>query len=581
MDSEGSNETGNEAISEPIETSVISRHIEMIIVQPGEINAADNDLSINRNDQQVYVERLVNVENELVEVGPVESGNDADLTPNRKKRKRSQSRKSDSPKKAPPPRLNDDDDDGSTCSICLDSWESKGEHRLVSLKCGHLFGDSCIRRWIHECAPQAKCCPTCKNKAAPRDLRPLYAKRIVVADKSEEYRLQDLLEAEKSKNVELQSTLSAIKLELAVRNEEYSKLQIEFNKIKKFGIFNDAPQTSTHRDIMYKMAMLKNIDLNREGGCRAMTYGRRIKTLMVSQKSSVTLFQGYGVRFVRAHDFQPTLYFRISANPIRDLSLDTDEEFLAAASQDTNAYIYSVTNHNSITTITPSENQKIWATSFDKVRPRYLHIGSQQGITYIYDVRNCLAPVEELKTPGDLSPVIGIEPIPVSNEFRFGGFIVCKLTSLWFYEYTASERIEQTKLVVEGPFVSINFNEQNGLLLIATRLGRYPQARLIVARLTKIDQTTVLRVECTILGSRIQPKLVRSTQINIGNDSLVANYLQDMKTVSIWSSKNGTKMQGFNIDEDVLDMCPVYLDNSSYLATLSEHKCRIFQMNSV
>lgn len=60
---------------------------------------------------------------------------------------RSLSRKSDSPKKAPPP-LNNDDDDGSTCSICLDTWESKGEHRLVSLKCGHLFGDSCIKRYI-------------------------------------------------------------------------------------------------------------------------------------------------------------------------------------------------------------------------------------------------------------------------------------------------------------------------------------------------------------------------------------------------------------------------------------------------
>lgn len=55
------------------------------------------------------------------------------------------SRKSESPKKPPPP-LNNDDDDGSTCSICLDSWETEGDHRLVALKCGHLFGECCIRR---------------------------------------------------------------------------------------------------------------------------------------------------------------------------------------------------------------------------------------------------------------------------------------------------------------------------------------------------------------------------------------------------------------------------------------------------
>lgn len=55
--------------------------------------------------------------------------------------------KQDSPKK-PLPSLNDDDDDGSICSICLDTWESKGIHRLVALKCGHLFGENCIKRWV-------------------------------------------------------------------------------------------------------------------------------------------------------------------------------------------------------------------------------------------------------------------------------------------------------------------------------------------------------------------------------------------------------------------------------------------------
>lgn len=44
------------------------------------------------------------------------------------------------------PKIYEDDDDGSMCPICLDNWDTDGAHRLVSLKCGHLFGDSCIRR---------------------------------------------------------------------------------------------------------------------------------------------------------------------------------------------------------------------------------------------------------------------------------------------------------------------------------------------------------------------------------------------------------------------------------------------------
>lgn len=437
-------------------------------------------------------------------------------------------------------------------------------------------------RWIQECNAQSKCCPTCKSKAATRDLRPLYAKRVVVVDKSEEYRLQELLEMEKTRNVELQSTLSAIKLEMAVFKEEYSKLEVEYSKLKRHGVYQDVPQSSSSiRDIMYKMSMHKNIDINRDGGCKAMIYGRRIQTLILSQKSSVSLFPGYGVRFVSAYNFQPTVFFQMSPKQIRDLSLDSDEELLAAAANDVNAYIYSVTNNLQVTRITPSESC-VWATAFDKIRPRYVHLGTQQGSTYIYDVRNSMTAVQQLTTPSDLTPVIGITSIPSSNEFRFGGFIVCKLTSLWFYEYSGSEQIEQTKLTIEGPFASINFDEKSNVLLIATRISsKYPQARLIIANLIKLDGTTVLRTMCTILGNQTQKVMTRSTQINIGNDSLVASYLQDSKTLCTWNGKNGVRMQGYNIDDCILDMCPMYLNNGTFLATLSETKCRLFQLNSV
>ncbi|CAN0572944.1 unnamed protein product, partial [Ectocarpus sp. 12 AP-2014] len=38
--------------------------------------------------------------------------------------------------------------DGERCSICLDPWTSKGKHRICALLCGHLFGQSCIERWL-------------------------------------------------------------------------------------------------------------------------------------------------------------------------------------------------------------------------------------------------------------------------------------------------------------------------------------------------------------------------------------------------------------------------------------------------
>ena len=36
----------------------------------------------------------------------------------------------------------------SDCPICLQPWSSNGAHRIAVLKCGHLFGQECIERWI-------------------------------------------------------------------------------------------------------------------------------------------------------------------------------------------------------------------------------------------------------------------------------------------------------------------------------------------------------------------------------------------------------------------------------------------------
>lgn len=442
-------------------------------------------------------------------------------------------------------------------------------------------------RWIAECAAHTKCCPTCKTKAALRDIRIVYAKRVLVADKIEEERLNKIIEEERikieekdTKIVELRSSLCTMKLEMAILREQYSDLESKLALIQASGLLQS--QTSSRRESIYKMSLDKNIELNRQGGCRAMIYGKRIQTLIVSQKSSAALFPGYGVRFISGFNLQPTVFFHVASKSIRDLSLDYDEQLLAAATQDKSAFIYSVTNHTPVASVTPSESP-IWAISFDKVRQRCLHVGSAQGNTYVYDVRNCMSYLEQWSTPGDMSPVISITTIASAMDFPFGGFIVCKLQSLWFYEYTNSQRTEQTKLTVEGPFVSINYDEQTKILLIATRpTPKHPQSRYILGYLMKLDQTTVFRVNCTVLGSNSAPIMSRSTQIHMPNDNLVAAYLQDTKMLTIWNSKTASKTHSFNIDDCILDMCSMNTNNqSSLLATLSESKCRIFQINLV
>lgn len=59
-------------------------------------------------------------------------------------------------------------DENNGCPICFDDYAQTGEHRLVTLKCGHLFGKSCIERWIK--TEKIEQCPTCKKKAKAADI---------------------------------------------------------------------------------------------------------------------------------------------------------------------------------------------------------------------------------------------------------------------------------------------------------------------------------------------------------------------------------------------------------------------------
>lgn len=55
----------------------------------------------------------------------------------------------------PPPHC--EEGDGDSCSICFEAWTTAGEHRLSALRCGHIFGFTCIQRWLKAQGSAAKC----------------------------------------------------------------------------------------------------------------------------------------------------------------------------------------------------------------------------------------------------------------------------------------------------------------------------------------------------------------------------------------------------------------------------------------
>lgn len=457
-------------------------------------------------------------------------------------------------------------------------------------------------------AANTRCCPSCKAKANLRDIRSIYAKRVCVVDKSDEYRLQQLLDDETAKVGTLNQEVALLKLELDLQRKFNAKLETQLEQTKMNAINlnaslmsasqqqppTDSAQIGHDREQQrtFKLSRECTINICAEPGCRVLIHGQKSNHLIVSQKSVQQLFPGFGVRFVDLPSFRPTSFLHMAAKQIRDLTFDTDEQVLAAASMDRTCKVFNVNNRGCFATFTPCD-KPIWSVAFDRSRPRTIYFGTQHGSTYAYDVRQPAAFVEEYRTVGDMSPVISICSVaPHQPEFPFGGFVVCKLQSVWFYEYTGGQTVTATKLPLSGPFVSMSYVDETRTVLVATRpTTTNPVSHLVYAELRKVEQTTTVQVITTMNGSRVQAVMSRCTQLSVDGQTLVAAYMQDTKKLQTWQVRAAqqvhVRQHGVPIDECVLDTCPIYGMGGAggqheqqpvFLSALTETKCRIYKV---
>ncbi|XP_036337320.1 E3 ubiquitin-protein ligase RFWD3 [Rhagoletis pomonella] len=490
----------------------------------------------------------------------------------------------------------DEEDEGMTCPICLDNWEMSGEHRLVSLRCGHLFGDSCIRRWLTESARQSgiKACPQCKAKATNRDIRCLYAKRLRAIDRSEEHRLRDELEAERRRSQSLQTEVAALKMTNKVVAMQLESMSADNERMKQLlraggggsGSFSYEADLANGKQLlrlqMHRLHLETTITITREPGCRVIIHAARQSSILASQKSAQGLFPGYGVRFIDMATFRATTFLHASTKLLRDMCLNADQQLLAVASMETRSKLFDLRTRQVVSIFEPGE-KTLWACAMDrKDRENVLYLGSSNGSTYTYDIRFSDNILEEYKTEGDFSTVINVASVFPGSHFPNGGFLVCKLQSLWFYEYTdGSTTTIATRLNVEGPFSSMHYDAAQETLLVSARCSvRHPQSRYIVGRLEKVDDTPLINVKVTFHGSKATPIMTRCAQVAVEANTLVAGYIQDVKQLALFDVRREQRVQTMPAQEVIYDICAVYVNNATYLAGLSETKCRMYKLTS-
>ncbi|XP_078041007.1 ring finger and WD repeat domain 3 isoform X2 [Augochlora pura] len=471
-------------------------------------------------------------------------------------------------------------DSDQSCPICMDFWTSSGEHRLCCLRCGHLFGHSCILKWLQtSCTSANRRCPQCNRKAAVKDIRMLYAKKLTSIDTTELDALKTQLNNVNVEKNRIEQELSTYVIRHKLFEQQITSMRNRISELeaKQSEITLHSTQNISKHAIK-KFHLDRSIEVCKDGGCRVLDYNPWYGFLVVSQKSTNSLFSGYGVKKIDSDKFQPRQFIFLHSQVIRDITFNKNQRsILLSVGFDKCAKLMDIQNH--IVMHTYQTDYSLWSCCWAGDNPNIFFAGAHNGSVMQFDIRQTSGAIETLESPGDRSPVVSLASVPSNpgSGISRGGFIACRFNTCYAYEQTESKYLPK-QIFLEGPFVSVCYDEKSNHVLISSRPNqRQPHARHIACTIEKgNDVSPVCNVVHTFHAGNYQLLLSRPCYVNTENETLVAGYQESTSCVSLWSMSTGKQVNTLPVSDPVVDMCAVNVNSNLFLATLSRKKVRIY-----
>uniref|UniRef100_A0A8C0HJP8 RING-type E3 ubiquitin transferase n=1 Tax=Chelonoidis abingdonii TaxID=106734 RepID=A0A8C0HJP8_CHEAB len=494
-----------------------------------------------------------------------------------------------------------DEEEGDTCAICFEQWTNAGEHRLSALRCGHLFGYTCIIRWLKG---QAGKCPQCNKKAKRSDVVVLYARTLKALDTSEQERMKSSLEKEQMlrRQAELESAQS--RLQLQVLTDECSKLRKQVQELKALMAQHTTsasqqpgssrscfPGALSSSQSQHKYHFEKAFLVSQSGSCRVMAYCDSLSCLVVSQPSpQTTLLPGCGVKMMSAVNLKSSQYIPIHSKQIRGLAFSnrTDGLLLSAALDHTLKLTSLTTN-----TVVQSYNagRPVWSCCWCLDDTNYIYAGLVNGSILVYDLRNTSSHVQELAPQKSRCPVVSLSYLPqmASTTLPYGGVVAGSLEGGCFWEQKASNSYRPHHLPLEpGGCIDIQTEISTRHCLATYRPNKSNNCLHCVVMELSCSQLMDASVDMVCSCHPVQTfsagptcKLLTKNAIFRSPEEdgsiLVCAGDEASNSAMVWDAGSGSLLQKLQTDLPVLDICPFTVNHSNFLATLTEKMVKLYK----
>ncbi|XP_032401523.1 E3 ubiquitin-protein ligase RFWD3 isoform X1 [Xiphophorus hellerii] len=492
------------------------------------------------------------------------------------------------------------DSEGETCSICFEVWTTAGEHRLSALRCGHLFGNTCIKRWLKAQGATAKC-PQCNKKAKNSDIVLLYAPKLRALDNSEQESLKRSLEQEQSLRRKAELESAEYKLKLQVVSSKFGQAQQELQELKTLmaqtgrssappssSMFSLSQRADGSRAAQYSFS--KAVLVSQTGGCRVLSYCEPLSCLLASQPSPhSTLVPGCGVKKVSLVNMKASQYVPIHSKQIRGLSFSRENNsLLLSAALDNTVKLTSLLTNTVVQTY--KTDKPVWSCCWSLDNSNYIYAGLSNGSVLVYDTRDTSTHIHELQPLRSRCPVASLCYVPrvASSSFPCGGLIAGSLEGACFWEQENETTYRPHILPLEsGGCTDIQVETESRHCLVTYRPGRSHQTvRCVLMALTRapqLDSSQLPSCSCSpvqTFSAGSSCKLLTKNTIfrhPEGSGMLVCAGDEASNSTMVWDAGSGSLLQKLPADLPVLDISPFSVNGENFLASLTEKMVKLYK----
>ncbi|XP_028286732.1 E3 ubiquitin-protein ligase RFWD3 [Parambassis ranga] len=499
-----------------------------------------------------------------------------------------------------------EENEGDICTICFEAWTTAGEHRLAALRCGHLFGHTCIQRWLKSQGTAAKC-PQCNKKAKRSDIVLLYAPKLRALDNSEQEGLKRSLEEEQALRRKAELESAQCRLKLQVVTNKYGQAQQELQELRALVAQSgrsSVPSSSSSssstslpslsqradgsRTAQYSFS--KAVLVSQAGGCRVLSYCEPLSCLLASQPSPhSTLVPGCGVKKVSVVNMKASQYVSIHSKQIRGLSFNRqNDSLLLSAALDNTIKLTSLLTNTVVQTY--NAGKPVWSCCWCLDNSNYIYAGLSNGSVLLYDTRDTSTHVQELQPLRSRCPVASLCYVPraASSSFPCGGLIAGSLEGGCFWEQVNETTYRPHILPLEtAGCIDIQMETETRHCLVTYRPGRSnPFLRCVLMALNRTpqqDSSQLPSCSCSpvqTFSAGSSCKLLTKNAVFKcpgGGGTLVCAGDEASTSTMVWDASSGSLLQRLPADLPVLDISPFSVNGEHFLASLTEKMLKLYK----